>query len=127
MLRVLLVEDNRVYRETFKENLRKHFPSVVIDEAGSSEEALQKIDIAPPHLAFIDIRLPGMNGFEATKRIKAAFPQIRIAMVTGYDLPEYRQAATQYGLDGFFIKKSLNWDEVERLIKSISLAETRKK
>lgn len=120
MLRVLLVEDNRIYRETFKENLRKNFPSVVIDEAESSEEALRKIDIAPPHLIFIDIRLPGMNGLQLTQKIKRDFPNIRIAIVTGYDLPEYREAAIQYGAERFLVKESLKWTDVEALIKSIS-------
>ena len=119
MLRILLVEDNRVYRETFKENLGKHFPSVVIDEAESSEEALQKIDLAPPDLAFIDIRLPGMNGLQLTQKIKRDFPNIRIAVVTGYNLPEYRDAALQYGADRFFVKELLKCKEVEDLVKTV--------
>ncbi len=119
MLRVLLVEDNDVYRKALKENLSKHFPSMVIDEAASSEEALQKVKAAPPHLMFIDIRLPGMNGLQLTHKIKSDFPNIRIAIITGYDLPEYRQAALRYGADGIFVKESLKWDEIETLIKSI--------
>ncbi len=119
MLRVLLVEDNDVYRSVLKENLLKHFPSMAIDEAVNSEEALQKVKSATPHLMFIDIRLPGMNGLQLTQKIKKDFPNVRIAIVTGYDLPEYRQAALQYGADGIFVKESLKWDEIEALIKSI--------
>lgn len=119
MLRVLLVEDNRVYRKALKENLCGHFPSMVIDEAVNSEEALQKMNATPPHLVFIDMRLPGMNGLELTQKIKRDFPKIRIVIVTGYDLPEYRQAFLQCGADGFFVKESLKWDEVEALVKSI--------
>ena len=119
MLRVLLVEDNRVYREALEENLCGHFPSMVINEAVNSEEALQKMNATPPHLVFIDMRLPGMNGLELTQKIKKDFPKIRIAIVTGYDLPEYRQACLQCGADGFFVKESVEWDEVEALVKSI--------
>ncbi|MGZ3568552.1 MAG: response regulator transcription factor [Thermodesulfobacteriota bacterium] len=119
MLRVLLVEDNRVYREALKENLCGHFPSMVIDEAVNSEEALQKMNATSPHLVFIDMRLPGMNGLQLTQEIKRDFPKIRIVIVTGYDLPEYRQAFLQCGADGFFVKESLKWDEVEALVKSI--------
>lgn len=119
MLRILLVEDNRVYREVFRENLSKHFPSMAIDEALNAEEALQKINATPPHLVFIDMRLPGMNGLQLTQRIKRDFPNIRVAIVTGYDLPEYRQAAIQNGADRFFVKESLKWDEIEALVKSI--------
>ena len=77
------------------------------------------INAAPPHLVFVDIRLPGMNGLQLTQKIKKDFPHVRIAIVTGYDLPEYRQAASQYGADGFFLKESLNWNEIEDLVESI--------
>jgi len=120
-LRILLVEDNRIYREAFKDNLRQHFPSMVIDEAATAEEALPKIKGTPPQLIFIDIRLPGMNGLQLTQKIKRDFPNIRIAIVTGYDIPEYRQAATQYGADRFFVKESLNWEEIDALVKEVSV------
>jgi len=119
MLRVLLVEDNRNYREIFKDNLRQHFPVVSVSEAGNADEALQKIRATPPDLIFMDIRLPGMNGLQLTQRIKKEFPKIPIAILTGYDLPEYRQAAVQYGADGFFVKESLKWDEIEAFVQSI--------
>jgi DNA-binding NarL/FixJ family response regulator len=119
LVKVLLVEDNRIYREAFKENLCQHFPSLTIEEAVNGEEALQRITGISPDLIFIDVRLPGMSGLELTKRIKKDFPNIPIAILTGYDLPEYRQAAIQYGADGFFVKDSLKWDEVEALVKSI--------
>ncbi len=119
MIKILLVEDNRVYRKAFKENLCMHFPSIAVDEAVNSEEALRKIGAISPHLIFMDIRLPGMNGLRLTQRIKGEFPNIHIAVVTGYDLPEYRQAAIQCGAEHFFVKEALNWDELEKLVKSI--------
>ena len=119
MLRVLLVEDNPSYRKAFKESLCEHFPSMLIDEAENGEEALQRINAAPPQLIFMDIRLPGVNGLKPTQRIKRDLPNIHIAMLTGYDVLEYRQAAVQYGADGFFAKESLKWDEIEALVKRI--------
>ena len=119
MLRVLLVEDNPIFREVFKKNLELHFPAMLITEAGNSDEALQKINETSPHLIFMDLRLPGMNGLQLTQKIKRDFPDIHIAILTGYDLPEYRQAAVQYGADRFFVKESLPWDEVKELLESI--------
>ena len=119
MLRVLLVEDNHTFREAFKNVLYDHFPSMVIEEAANGDEALQKISATPPHLIFMDIRLPGLNGLELTQRLKKDLPNINIAILTGYDLPEYRQAAFQYGADRFFVKGSLKWDEIKAHIKSI--------
>ncbi|HUL21441.1 MAG TPA: response regulator transcription factor [Thermodesulfobacteriota bacterium] len=120
MLRVLIVEDNRIFLEAFKKGLVDYFPSMVIEEAGNADEALQKIKGSPPHLIFMDIRLPGVNGLQLTQRIKKDFPDINIAILTDYDLPEYRQAAVQYGADRFFVKNSLKWDELEALVQSIS-------
>lgn len=117
MVKVLIVEDNRNFREAFKKSLADYFPSMVIEEAGDGKEALQKASETSPHLIFMDIRLPGMNGLQVTKKIKKDCPGIYIAILTDYDLPEYRQAARQYGADCFFVKDSLKWEEVEALVK----------
>jgi DNA-binding NarL/FixJ family response regulator len=119
VLRVLLVEDNRIYREAFKDNLLQHFPGMTVVEAENADEALQKIKGNPPDFIFMDIRLPGMNGLQLTQRIKKEYPRIPIAILTGYDLPEYRQAAVESGADGFLVKESLKWEDVEALVKSI--------
>ncbi len=122
MLRVLIVEDNRIFREAFKKRLDDHFPSIVVEEVADGDEALQKINTASPGLIFMDIRLPGVNGLHLTKEIKKNFPRIGIAILTDYDLPEYREAAKQFGADRFFVKSSFKWDEVEELLRSISPA-----
>ncbi|MCU0595987.1 MAG: response regulator transcription factor [Desulfobacterota bacterium] len=119
MLNVLLVEDNRIYRDIFEDNLRQYFPGISVSEAGNADEAMQKIGSTPPDLIFMDIRLPGMNGLQLTQKIKKDFPKIPIVIVTGYDLPEYREAAFQYGADGFLVKESLQWEEIAALVKSI--------
>ncbi len=120
MLRVLIVEDNRLFREAFKKGLVDYFPSMVIEEAGNADEALKKIKGGPPDLIFMDIRLPGINGLQLTQKIKKDIPGINIAILTDYDLPEYRQAAVQYGADRFFVKNSFEWDDFEVLVQSIS-------
>jgi DNA-binding NarL/FixJ family response regulator len=120
MLKVLIVEDNRIFREAFKKGLVDYFPSMVVEEAGNADEALQKIKEGRPRLIFMDIRLPGINGLQLTQRLKKEFPDINIAILTDYDLPEYRQAAVQYGADRFFVKNSFKWDELEALVQSIS-------
>jgi len=119
MVRVLIVEDNRFFREAFKASLQERVPSVVIEEAGSGEEALQRINGAPPDLIFTDMRLAGMNGLELAQKIKKDFPRIRIAILTGYDFPEYRRTASQQGMDHFFVKDSLDWKEIEEFVQYI--------
>jgi two-component system response regulator YesN len=102
MLRVLIIEDNQIFREAFKTVLQDRLPSLVIEEAGNGEEAVQRINEAPPDLMFVDMRLGGMTGLELAQKIRRDFPRTRIAMLTGYDFPEYRRAASQQGVDRFF-------------------------
>ena len=121
MFRVLLVDDNRFFREAFKKDFSLQFPSAVIEEAADSDQALQSIKGTLPHLIFMDIRMPGMNGLQLTEKIKGEAPNTRIAILTGYDLPEYREAALQCGADRFFVKSSLQWDEVVAFAQTIPL------
>ncbi len=118
--KTLIVEDNVSFRQYFKENLQIRFPSMVIEEVGDGNEVLPKVEVLCPALIFMDIRLPGENGLQLTKKIKKSHSDIKIVILTSYDLPEYREAAFQYGANSFMTKDSLNWGEIDALIKSIS-------
>ena len=122
MLTVLVVEDVQVYREMIKTEILRRFPSLRVEEASTGQIALEKINDLCPQVVFMDIGLPDENGLRLTRRIKTEHPGIHVAIVTGHDLAEYRQAATQYGADRFFVKDSLNWDEVAAFIDEKYLA-----
>ena len=106
MKRLLIVEDNAFFLQFLKENLHSRLPSVDILEAANGEEALQKIKILPPDVIFMDLRLPGEDGLELTKKIKAQYPDTIVVILTNYDLPEYREAAYQCGANHFLPKDS---------------------
>jgi len=116
--RILMVDDNSPFRQVLKESLQMSFPMVAIDEVADGGEVLRKVDAFLPDLIFMDIKLPGENGLELTKKIKATHPNITIVILTSYDIPEYREAAFQYGADRFLAKVSLNRMELEKLVKS---------
>ncbi len=116
MLRMLIVEDIKIHRDIIKAELSGRFRSLVIEEASTGEEALKKINVFPPEIILMDIGLPDANGLQLTKKIKADFPDIKIAILTVYDLPEYREAAKQYGADQFFVKNSLKCDEIAAFV-----------
>ena len=116
--KALIVEDNTFFRSTFKEALQRLFPSVVIQEAAEVSDAVQKVDTFLPDLIFMDIRLPDGNGLQLTQKIKAKYPDISVVIVTSHDLPEYREAAVRCGANGFLPKDSLDWGEIETLVKS---------
>jgi CheY-like chemotaxis protein len=116
--RILLVDDNGPFRQVLKESLQTSFPMVAIEEVADGGDVLRKVDAFLPDLIFMDIKLPGVNGLELTKKIKATRPNITIFILTSYDIPEYREAAFQYGADRFLAKTSLNRMELEKLVKS---------
>jgi CheY-like chemotaxis protein len=104
MKRILIVEDNAFFLRFFRETLQSRFPSLEISEAADGVEAMQKIKTVQPEAIFMDLRLPGENGLELTKKIKAQYPDIIVIIITNYDLPEYRQAAYESKADHFISK-----------------------
>jgi DNA-binding NarL/FixJ family response regulator len=104
--RMMIVEDNVFFLQFLKKTLHSRFPSIDILEAADGEEAFQKIQISSPDIILMDLRLPGENGLELTKRIKAQHPNIIVVIITNYDLPQYREAAYQCKVDHFLTKDS---------------------
>ena len=120
MLKTLIVEDNATFRQSLKATLETEFPLMVIEEAEDGKEAMEKVTTFRPDLIFMDIKLPGETGLDLTKRIKTNDTSIVIIILTSYDLPEYRQAAQQYGADYFVSKGSSTREEILELVRSIS-------
>ena len=118
-LKTLIVENNATYRGLLRDSLQSLFPSMMIQEATEGNEALQKIDALRPELIFMDIRLPGESGLQLTHRIKTNYPDTKVIIMTAYDVPEYREAATRCGASCFLPKDSLNLGQVETLVKSV--------
>jgi len=106
MCKTLIVEDNTTFRQMLKEILYARFPTMEIAEEPDGSELFSKLDAFHPNIVFMDIRLPGENGLELTKKIKMNYPDIIVVLLTSYDLPEYRQAALQSKADHFVTKDS---------------------
>lgn len=119
MFRILIVEDNIFFRELLKDTLISQLPSLDIFEAADGKEAIEKVEALLPDLIFMDIRLGEENGLKIIQKIKAKYPKIIIAILTGYDLPEYREAARQYEVDHFLTKGISTQEEIIKLVESI--------
>jgi DNA-binding NarL/FixJ family response regulator len=117
--KILLVEDNVAFRRVLKQSLREFFPCVIIGEAGDGEEALRKIETILPSLIFMDIDLPGEDGLELTRKIKATHPETAIIILTSHDLPEYRQLAYERGAYNFLVKGSSALGELITEVESL--------
>jgi DNA-binding NarL/FixJ family response regulator len=122
--RTLIVDDSASFRELLYGILSSRFPSIDIEEAENGTEALDKIESLRPDLIFMDIRLPGENGLELTKKINTKYPHLIIVILTSYDLPEYREAALRNGADHFMAKGSATGEEIVQLVRSLQFGKS---
>jgi len=111
--KVLLVEDNEGFRRNLAGLLKSEFPALLLDEASNGTEAMEKVESFFPNLVFMDIKLPGQNGLETTRRIKAVHPDIHVVFLASGDYPEYREAARECGARGFLIKGSTTPQQIQ--------------
>ena len=118
MCKTLIVEDNAVFRKMIKESLHSRFPTMKIEEEPDGSGLFSKMDAFHPDIVFMDIRLPGENGLELTKKIKMIYPEVTVVILTSYDLPEYRQAACRSKAD-YFISKDSHASDLFALVESI--------
>lgn len=121
MLSVLIVEDNKLFRELLREVLLNRFTPILVDEAEEAAEALRIVERSRPDIILMDIRLPGASGLELTRKIKARHPQVSIVIVTSHDIAEYREAASQYGADHFVHKGSFCRDKITAILQEAIL------
>jgi DNA-binding NarL/FixJ family response regulator len=126
MLNILIIDDNDSFRESFKDLLSQHFPAMHIEEAPDSKGSLEKIARHPPHLMFVDIELAGENGLDLTRKIRSTLHHTTIAILTNYDLPEYRKAAKDSGADYFFSKGGSSMEEVLALVDTVMFERQRR-
>ncbi|MBN1931353.1 MAG: response regulator transcription factor [Desulfobacterales bacterium] len=119
MADILIVDDNTIFRKMLKRILLSRFPSMHIREAQDANSAFKKTEKQVPDLIFIDLRLPDENGFQLTRKIKTAYPEIIIIMITSCDFPEYREAAFEAGADFFVSKNTSTTEDVMESVESI--------
>ena len=104
---MMIVDDYVPFRRAVKDMLSEQLSSAKIVEAGNSQEVLRQLTPFPPDLVFMDIRLGHENGLTLTRMIKANYPDTTVAILTSYDLPQYREAAIQSGASGYIYKSSV--------------------
>lgn len=103
-VRVLLVDDQALVRAGFRMVLDAQPDITVVGEAGDGVEAVALAGRLAPDIVLIDIRMPRLDGVEATRRILATDPAARVIVLTTFDLDEYVYAALGAGASGFLLK-----------------------
>jgi DNA-binding NarL/FixJ family response regulator len=104
-IRALIVDDHPVTREGLRTALElSEDVIVVVGEAGSGEEAVEQARDLSPDVVFMDVRMPGMDGIEATRRIKDAAPETKVILITVDESRGAVSEAIQAGVSGYLLK-----------------------
>ncbi|MDX2604452.1 response regulator transcription factor [Streptomyces caniscabiei] len=104
MTTVLIVDDQALQRLGFRMLLQAQPDMTVAGEAANGSEAVRMTAELRPDVVLMDVRMPGMDGIEATRRIVESGGRSRVLVLTTFDLDEYAYEALRAGASGFFLK-----------------------
>ncbi len=118
-IHLLLVDDQRLMRDGLRLLLEIEPDLVVAAEAANGQAALTAYEKARPDVVLMDIRMPGMDGVEATRRILARWPDARIIILTTFDDDEYVFEGLRAGALGYLLK-AVSGEELARAIRTVA-------
>lgn len=121
-IRILIVDDHAVVRSGLAAFLLAYDDLELAGEAASGEEAVRACAQNPPDVVLMDVVMPGMNGAEATRQIRAQCPDTQIVALTSYKEDDLMQQTLQAGAIGFLLK-NVSADDLIRAIRAASVGQ----
>ncbi|MBI2319568.1 MAG: response regulator transcription factor [Betaproteobacteria bacterium] len=122
-LRVLIVDDNYLFRKALRHILERDPELEVVAEAGDGLEALAKASKVLPDVVCMDIRMPGVNGIETTRRLVAARPTLKVIGLSAHAEVEYVLGMLEAGASGY-VTKRVAGKELASAIRTVRRGET---
>ena len=123
MTRVLVVDDQELVRDGIRAVLDAAPGMTVVGEAGEGHEALRKAAQLRPDVVLLDIRMPGMDGLEATRHLAGLRDPPKVLVLTTFDVDEYVYAALRDGASGFLLK-DVPGDRLVEAVRAVAAGET---
>jgi DNA-binding NarL/FixJ family response regulator len=123
-IRIVIAEDHAVVRQALRVMLEMEPDVTVVGEAVDGEEAAKLTDEHKPDLVVLDVRMAGMDGVEATRKIREQNPETAILILTGFGDEDILVNAVEAGAHGFLLKDATHdelLDAIRRLVKGESL------
>lgn len=118
-IRLLLVDDHPVVRGGIRRLLELEEQISVVGEAGSGEEALERMDASAVDVVMMDIRLPGIDGIETTRRLRALHPDLKIVVLSSFG-DEYLTKAVDAGANGYILKTATQPELVRAVVQVVN-------
>jgi DNA-binding NarL/FixJ family response regulator len=119
MIRVVVVDDQAVVRAGFRTMLGAQPDIEVVGDAGDGLEALQVVNAERPDVVLMDIRMPRLDGLEATRRMLGRGDPVRVLIMTTFDLDEYVYEALRAGASGFLLK-DIAREDLARAVRTVA-------
>jgi NarL family two-component system response regulator YdfI len=117
-IKVMIVDDHLVVREGLRQLLEIEDDIEVVAEAGNGLECLEMIEKSRPDLLFMDVRMPGISGIEATRQVCRRHPQVKVIMLTIYEDDQYVRESIRAGAKGYVLKK-VGREELIRIVRDV--------
>lgn len=114
-IRVLLVDDHAIMRDGIRAMLSLQNDIEIIGEAADGKAAIEKVEEFAPDLVIMDIAMPGMDGLEATRRIRKSKAKTKVLILTQHDNREYILTAIKAGISGYVPKRALGSELVSAI------------
>jgi DNA-binding NarL/FixJ family response regulator len=123
VISVLIADDQDLVREGLRMLLEAEPDLAVAGEAGDGGQALAQARLLDPDVILMDVRMPGLNGIEATTRLVQAGSRARILMLTTFNLDEYVYQALKAGASGFLLKDASR-EQLSGAVRAVAAGET---
>ncbi|MEZ0396296.1 MAG: response regulator transcription factor [Anaerolineales bacterium] len=114
-MKILICDDQAVVRDGLELLLKLERDFEVVGAASDGAEALEMVASRQPDLVLMDLKMPGMNGIEATRQIRARHPQVKVLVLTTYDDDEWLFDALRAGAHGYLLKDTRREDIVRAI------------
>ncbi|MEU4579675.1 response regulator transcription factor [Nonomuraea sp. NPDC023979] len=121
-IKVLLVDDQALVRAGFRALLARAKTLVVVGEAATGEESIRQATQLRPDVVLMDIRMPGMNGIDATRHILSELPATKVIILTTFDTDDHVFDALRAGASGF-LTKEVDLAELRRAVEVVAVGE----
>lgn len=122
-IRVVLADDHNLVRQGIRQFLDQAPDIQVLAEAEDGAQAVELVASHQPDVAILDIRMPHVGGVEATRQIRARFPQVRILILTAHDDEPYIMALLRAGATGYILKTASS-EELLHAVRSVFQGES---
>jgi DNA-binding NarL/FixJ family response regulator len=122
-IRVLLIDDHTMFREALSLMLAKEPEVTVVGELGDGTQVLETVERLRPDVMVIDISMPGVNGIDATRQVRAQFPGVRVVALSAFNYKKFVMEMMEAGATAYVVKSAAG-EQLLQAIKSAAKGQT---